>query len=184
MPWELVWDRSNKNSSTCFSCQKHAICSSMYAPWLGICYWVFTWQIPEEFWNRILKLIKKVLRYLQGTKGPMVTYRRSDSLHMVGYSDSDYARVNAYLDVDFLSSRKGELFHGKAQSKLSLHRPQCMTVCSVLWGNGQVNWLKKFIPDLKVVDDIYRPLKLYCDYNLAVQYAHNISQVVLPNTLT
>ena len=49
---------------------------------------------------------------------------------------------------------------------------------------GQVNWLKKFIPSLKVVDDIYRPLKLYYDYNLAVQYAHNISQVVLPNTLT
>ena len=40
---------------------------------------------------------------------------------------------------------------------------------------GHVNWLKKFIPSLKVVDDIYRPLKLYCDYNLAVQYAHNIS---------
>ena len=45
---------------------------------------------------------------------------------------------------------------------------------------GQMNWLKKFIPGLKVVDDIYRPLKLYYDYNLAVQYA----QVVLPNTLT
>ena len=26
---------------------------------------------------------------------------------------------------------------------------------------------------MKVVDDIYRPLKLYCDNNLAVQYAHN-----------
>jgi hypothetical protein len=26
---------------------------------------------------------------------------------------------------------------------------------------------------LKVVDDIYRPLKLYCDNNLAVQYANN-----------
>ena len=37
---------------------------------------------------------------------------------------------------------------------------------------------------MKVVDDIYRPLKLYCDYNLVVQYAHNISQVVLPNILT
>ena len=92
----------------------------------------FTWQIPEQFWNRTLKLVKKVLHYLQGTKGLMMTYRRSDSLHMVGYSDSDYARVNAYPDVDFLSSRKGELFHGKAQNKLSLHRPQCMTVCSVL----------------------------------------------------
>jgi hypothetical protein len=36
-----------------------------------------------------------------------------------------------------------------------------------------VNWLKKFIPSLKVVDDIYRPLKLYCNNNLAVQYVHN-----------
>ena len=92
----------------------------------------FTWHILEQFWNRILKLIKKVLRYLQGTKGLMMTYRRSDSLHMVGYSDSNYARVNAYLDVDFLSSRKGELFHGKAQCEPSVHRPQCMIVCSVL----------------------------------------------------
>ena len=38
---------------------------------------------------------------------------------------------------------------------------------------GQVNWLKKFIHGLKVVDDIYRPLKLYYDNNPAVQYAHN-----------
>jgi hypothetical protein len=36
-----------------------------------------------------------------------------------------------------------------------------------------VNWLKKFIPGLKVVDDIYRPLKLYYDNSPAVQYAHN-----------
>ena len=32
---------------------------------------------------------------------------------------------------------------------------------------------KEVIPDLKVVDDIYRPLKWYCDNNPAVQYAHN-----------
>ena len=38
---------------------------------------------------------------------------------------------------------------------------------------GQVNWLKKFIPGLKVVNDINRPLKLYCDNNPVVQYAHN-----------
>ena len=36
-----------------------------------------------------------------------------------------------------------------------------------------MNWLKKFIPGLKVVDDIYRPLNLYYDNNPAVQYAHN-----------
>jgi hypothetical protein len=38
---------------------------------------------------------------------------------------------------------------------------------------GQVNWLKKFIPGLKVVDSIHKPLKLYHDNNPAVQYAHN-----------
>ena len=34
-------------------------------------------------------------------------------------------------------------------------------------------WLKKFIPDLKVVDCIYKPLKMYCDNQPAVFYAHN-----------
>jgi hypothetical protein len=38
---------------------------------------------------------------------------------------------------------------------------------------GQVNWLKKFIPRLKVVDNIHKPLKLYYDNNPVVCYAHN-----------
>ena len=44
----------------------------------------------EEHW----KLVKKVIRYLQGTNNLMLTYRRSDSLQIVGYSDSDYAGDN------------------------------------------------------------------------------------------
>jgi hypothetical protein len=44
-------------------------------------------------WNGI----KKVLRYIQGTKGLMLTYERSDSLKIVGYSDSDFAGC---LDTD------------------------------------------------------------------------------------
>ena len=38
---------------------------------------------------------------------------------------------------------------------------------------GQVNWLKKFMLGLKVVDNIHKQLKLYCDNNPAVCYAHN-----------
>jgi hypothetical protein len=37
-------------------------------------------------------MIKKVLRYVQGTKDLMLTYRRSDSLEIKGYSDTDYAK--------------------------------------------------------------------------------------------
>jgi len=36
------------------------------------------------------KVAKKVLRYLQGTKDHMLTYRRSDHLKVIWYSDSDF----------------------------------------------------------------------------------------------
>jgi hypothetical protein len=39
-------------------------------------------------WNGI----KKSLRYIQGTKGLMLTYERLDSLKIVGYLDSNYVR--------------------------------------------------------------------------------------------
>jgi hypothetical protein len=34
-------------------------------------------------------------------------------------------------------------------------------------------WLKKFVPGLRVIDSTKRPLKLYCDNEPAVLYAHN-----------
>jgi hypothetical protein len=40
-------------------------------------------------------------------------------------------------------------------------------------GTGQVKWSKKFVPGLKVVDNIQRPLKMYCNNEPAVSYAHN-----------
>jgi hypothetical protein len=36
------------------------------------------------------KAVKKALRYLQGTKGLMLTYRRSNSLQIVGYANADW----------------------------------------------------------------------------------------------
>ena len=50
-------------------------------------------------------MVKKALRYVQGIKGLMLTYRRSDSLHIQGYSDSDFAR-----DVDDRKSTSGYVF--------------------------------------------------------------------------
>jgi hypothetical protein len=38
---------------------------------------------------------------------------------------------------------------------------------------GQVMWLKKFVPYLRVVDCIHKPLELYCNNKPAVFYAHN-----------
>ena len=51
------------------------------------------------------KAAKKVLRYLQGTKDHMLTYRRSNQLEVIGYSDSDYADC-----IDTRKSTFGYLF--------------------------------------------------------------------------
>ena len=37
------------------------------------------------------KAVEKVIRYLQGTKDDMLTYRRSKQLEVIEYSDSDFA---------------------------------------------------------------------------------------------
>jgi hypothetical protein len=38
---------------------------------------------------------------------------------------------------------------------------------------GQAEWLKKFVPGLRVVDSIEKPLKIYCDNEPAIQYSYN-----------
>ena len=51
------------------------------------------------------KAAKKVSRYLQGTKGPMLTYRHTDTLEVVGFRDFDYAGC-----VDDNKSTSGYIF--------------------------------------------------------------------------
>jgi hypothetical protein len=109
------------------------------------------------------KLVKKVLRYLQGTKSLMLTYRKTESLRIVGYSDSDYAGDDRKSTSGYVFTLAG----GVISSTMYAEFVACYEA------TGQVNWLKKFIPGLKMVDDISRPLQLYCDNELAVMYAHN-----------
>ena len=39
--------------------------------------------------------------------------------------------------------------------------------------NGQAIKIKKFVPGLRVVDSIERPLRIYCDNEPAVPYSYN-----------
>ena len=48
-------------------------------------------DLDQSHW----KAAKKVLRYLQGTKDLILTYRCTDTLEVVGFSDSNYGR---YMD--------------------------------------------------------------------------------------
>ena len=104
----------------------------------------------------------------------MLTYRRFDSLHIEGYTDSDYAGDEGKSTSGYIFTLAGGAISWKS-SKQTVITSSTMYIESVACyeTTWQVNWLKKFIPGLKVVDDIHKPLKLYYDNNPAVCYAHN-----------
>jgi hypothetical protein len=121
--------------------------------------------------------VKKALRYLQGTKGLMLTYKKSNApLEIVGYSNSDFAGC---LDTKKSTSRYIFTLANGAISWKSFK--QTITTSSTMYtefvacyeATGQAEWLKKFVPRLRVVDRIEKPLKIYCNNEPTVQYSYN-----------
>jgi hypothetical protein len=125
-----------------------------------------------SYWNEI----KKVLRYIQGTKGHMLTYEISYSIEIVGYSDLDFAGC---LDTD--RSMSGYVFKLTGGAISWSSSKQSVITSSTMYAEfvtcyevvGQAMWLKKFVSGVRVVDNIERPLNLYCDNEPAILYAHN-----------
>jgi hypothetical protein len=109
-------------------------------------------------------------------KGLMLTYERSYSLEIVCYSDSDFMGC---LNTD--RSTSGYVFKltGGVISWSSFK--QTVMTSSTMYAEfvtcyeatGHAMCLKKFVHNLRVVDSIERPLKLYCDNEPAILYAHN-----------
>ena len=91
-------------------------------------------------------MIKKALRYLQGTKGLMLMYRRFDSIHIEGYSDLDFAG-----DVDDRKSISDYVFTLAGGAISWKSSKQTITASSTMYAEfvacyeatGQVNWLKE-----------------------------------------
>ena len=107
---------------------------------------------------------KRVMRYLQGTKDYMLTYRRSDRLELTGYSDSDYGGC-----PDDFKSTSGCIFM-LAEGAVSWKSvKQTLTATSTMEAEyivcyeatRQAIWLKNFITELGLVESISRPLTIY-----------------------
>lgn len=113
----------------------------------------------------------------------MLTYRRTNQLEVIGYSDSNFAGC-----VDTRKSTFGYLYllGGEAISwksaKQSVIAASTMEVEFVACFEATVqgNWLRNFISGLGIVDSIVRPLKIYCDNSAAVFFSKNDS---IPNVL-
>ena len=91
---------------------------------------------------------KKVIRYLQGTKDLMLTYRRTNTLDIVGFSDVDYA---SYMDDNKSTSGYIFIMAGRAISWKSVKH--ILTASSTMQaeyvacyeGTCHAIWLRNFV---------------------------------------
>ncbi|WVZ50979.1 LOW QUALITY PROTEIN: hypothetical protein U9M48_002175 [Paspalum notatum var. saurae] len=79
-------------------------------------------NLRVEYWIAV----KKTLWYLRGTKSLMLTYRKSNALEIVGYSDANMAgcRDTRKSMSSYIFTLAGEPFRGRTQNNQLLHRQQ------------------------------------------------------------
>jgi hypothetical protein len=106
----------------------------------------------------------------------MLTYRRSDKLEVIWYTDSDFAGC-----VDSLKSTSGYIFmlaggaiswRSAKQSMIASSTMAAEFIACFEASNYEI-WLMNFITRLRIVDTIKLPLKLYCDNSSTVLYSNN-----------
>jgi hypothetical protein len=105
----------------------------------------------------------------------MLTYRKSNELKFVGYADADFAGGDLRNSTsDYIFTLVGGAISWKS-SKQTITASSTMQTefLSCYMAVGQAVWLKKFVPGLRVVDNILRPLTIYCDNKLAVFFLSN-----------
>jgi len=122
------------------------------------------------------KAAKKVLRYLQGTKDHMLTYRRSSHLEVIGYTDSNFAgcidtRKSTFGYVHLLAG--GVISWKSAKQSFIAASTMEAKFVACFEATVHVNWLWNFISGLGVVDSIAKPLKIYSDNTIVVFFSKN-----------
>ncbi|XP_070682535.1 secreted RxLR effector protein 161-like [Malus domestica] len=109
------------------------------------------------------KAAKKVMRYLQGTKDYMLTYRKSNNLEVIGYSDSDFAGCidsrRSTLGYLFLLAGVAISWKSTKQDAIAISTMEAEFIaCFEATNHGL--WLQNFISRLGVIDSIAKPLRI------------------------
>jgi len=122
------------------------------------------------------KVVKKVFIYLQGTKDHMLTFKKSDQLQVIGYSDSNFAGCpddqKSTSDFIFMMAR-GAISWKSVKQTLTATSTMEAEYVACYEATCQVVWLKNLISGFQIVESISRPLVIYCDNTAAVHLSQN-----------
>ena len=101
----------------------------------------------------------------------MLMYRQTDSLEVIGYSDSDFVRCvdsRKSTSVHIFKLADGVVSWRSAKQTLTATSTMEAEFVSCFEASSRGVWLKSFISGLRIVDSISKPLKLYCDNSVVV----------------
>ncbi|XP_019150778.1 PREDICTED: uncharacterized protein LOC109147625 [Ipomoea nil] len=122
----------------------------------------------------LLTAAHRVLRYIKASPRQGIFYPSHASLHLKGFSDSDWAACNEtrksvtgyciFLGSSLISWRSKKQATISRSSSEAKYRALAATVC-------EIQWLKYLLQDLKVTEA--KTATLYCDSRSAVAIAEN-----------
>ena len=106
----------------------------------------------------------------------MLTYRRTDTLEVLGFSDSNYAgcvddKKSTYSYIFMMA--EGVVSWKSVKETLLPSSTMETKFVACYETTSHAIWLQNFISALEVVHSISKPLKLCCDNSAAVSFSRN-----------
>ena len=106
----------------------------------------------------------------------MLTYQRSNQLEIFGYIDSDFAgcqdSMKSTSSYVYLLAGGAISWKSTKQSLIASSTMAAKFIACYEASNHGI-WLRNFVTELRIVDSIEIPLKLFCDNKSAVLYSTN-----------
>jgi hypothetical protein len=119
--------------------------------------------------------VKRIFRYLKGTKEFGLWYPKGKDLSLIAYTDADWAGC-----IDDRRSTSGATFYlgeclvswlSKKQSSVSLSTTETEYIAATTCCT-QVLWMKQTLTDIQVEYD--EPIPIYCDNTSAISISKNL----------
>ena len=119
--------------------------------------------------------VKRIMRYLKGTKEYGLYYKKNDKFELRAYTDVDWA---GNID-DRKSTSGGAFFLGKKLVTWTIKKQSCTSQSTVeaeyvatAINCTNIIWIKQLLNPMK--EDITEPVTLYCDNTSAINISKNL----------